>query len=114
MSVEEYHKEMEKAMIRANVVEDREATMARFLRGLNKNIADVVDLQHYVEIEDMVNLAMKVERQLKGKRYDSKPNVGSSSWKTSQEKKDDKPIIKSKVEETKPKIDLGNKGKSEN
>ena len=88
MSVEEYHKEMEKAMIRANVVEDREATMARFLRGLNKNIADVIDLQHYVEIEDMVNLAMKVERQLKGKRYDSKPIVGSSSsWKTSWGKK---------------------------
>jgi len=33
--VDEYHKEMEIAMIRANVVEDREATMARFLNGLN-------------------------------------------------------------------------------
>ncbi|XP_048229542.1 LOW QUALITY PROTEIN: uncharacterized protein LOC125370017, partial [Ricinus communis] len=115
MSVEEYHREMEKAMIRANVIEDREATMARFLRGLNKDIADVVDLQHYVEIEDMVNLAMKVERQLKRKRYDSKPNMGSSSsWKNSWRKKDDKPFTKSKVEETKPKIDLGNKGKGEN
>ena len=80
MSVEEYHKEMEKSIIRPNVVEDREATMARLLRGLNKNIADVVDLQHYVEIEDMVNLAMKVEIYLKGKRYDSKPNTGSSSY----------------------------------
>ena len=30
-AVDEYHKEMEIAMIRANVVEDREATMARFL-----------------------------------------------------------------------------------
>ena len=29
-SVEEYHKKMEIAMIRANVVEDREATMSRF------------------------------------------------------------------------------------
>lgn len=54
--------------------------MARFLRGLNKNIADVVELHHYVEIEEMVNLAMKVEKQLKGKRYDSKPS-SSSSWK---------------------------------
>ena len=34
-SVEDYHKEMEVAMIRANVEEDREATMARFLNGLN-------------------------------------------------------------------------------
>ena len=48
-SVEDYHKEMEVAMIRANVEEDREATMARFLNGLNRNIANVVELQHYVE-----------------------------------------------------------------
>jgi hypothetical protein len=53
---------MEIAMIRANVVEDREATMARFLNGLNQNIANVVELQHYVEVEDMVHMAMKVER----------------------------------------------------
>ena len=33
-SVDEYFKEMEIAMIRANVSEDREATMARFLNGL--------------------------------------------------------------------------------
>uniref|UniRef100_A0A2N9EBM0 Tf2-1-like SH3-like domain-containing protein n=1 Tax=Fagus sylvatica TaxID=28930 RepID=A0A2N9EBM0_FAGSY len=50
-SVEDYHKEMEVAMIRANVEEDREATMARFLSGLNRDIANVIELQHYVEIE---------------------------------------------------------------
>uniref|UniRef100_A0A2N9G5I5 Protein DETOXIFICATION n=1 Tax=Fagus sylvatica TaxID=28930 RepID=A0A2N9G5I5_FAGSY len=66
-SVEDYHKEMEVAMIRANVEEDREATMARFLSGLNRDIANVIELQHYVEIEDMVYMAMKVERQLKRK-----------------------------------------------
>uniref|UniRef100_A0A2N9ERQ8 Reverse transcriptase domain-containing protein n=1 Tax=Fagus sylvatica TaxID=28930 RepID=A0A2N9ERQ8_FAGSY len=59
-SVEDYHKEMEVAMIRANVEEDREATMARFLSGLNRDIANVIELQHYVEIEDMVHMAMKV------------------------------------------------------
>ena len=62
MSVEEYHKKMEILIIKANVEEDREATMARFLNGLNKNIVDRVDLHHYVEIEDLVNLAMKVEK----------------------------------------------------
>jgi hypothetical protein len=36
--------------------------MARFLNGLNQNIANVVELQHYVEVEDMVHMAMKVER----------------------------------------------------
>ena len=43
-SVENYQKEMEIAMIRANVEEDREDTMARFLIGLNKEIANVVEL----------------------------------------------------------------------
>jgi hypothetical protein len=73
-SVENYHKEMEVAMIWANVEEDQKATMARFLSGLNRYIANVVELQHYVEVEDMVHMAMKVERQLKRKgaaRYTS-------------------------------------------
>jgi hypothetical protein len=52
---------MEIALIRANVVEDREATMARFLNGLNRDIANVVELQHYVELEYMVHMAIKVE-----------------------------------------------------
>ncbi|KAJ9170175.1 hypothetical protein P3X46_018303, partial [Hevea brasiliensis] len=52
---------MEIAMIRANVEEDKEATMARFLNGLNKEIAHIVELHYYVELEDMVHMAMKVE-----------------------------------------------------
>ncbi|PKI50181.1 hypothetical protein CRG98_029425, partial [Punica granatum] len=52
-SMEDYHKEMEIALIRANIEEDEEATMARFLCGLNREIANVVELQHYVEIEEM-------------------------------------------------------------
>jgi len=43
-SVEDYHKEMEILMIRANVEEDREATIARFLNGLNRDIANIVEL----------------------------------------------------------------------
>ncbi|XP_040948648.1 uncharacterized protein [Gossypium hirsutum] len=66
-SVEDYFKEMEIAMIRANVDEDREVTMARFLAGLNRDIANVVELQHYVEVVDMVHVAIKVEKQLKRK-----------------------------------------------
>uniref|UniRef100_A0A2N9F0X3 Integrase catalytic domain-containing protein n=1 Tax=Fagus sylvatica TaxID=28930 RepID=A0A2N9F0X3_FAGSY len=58
-SVDDYYKEMEIALIRANVEEDREATMARFLNGLNRDIANVVELQHYVELEDMVHMAIK-------------------------------------------------------
>jgi len=65
--VDDYYKEMEIAMIQANIEEDREATMARFLNGRNRDIANVVELQHYMEFEDMVHMAIKVERQLKTK-----------------------------------------------
>ncbi|KAH9792509.1 hypothetical protein KPL71_004153 [Citrus sinensis] len=64
-SVEDYYKEMEIAMIRENVEKDREATMARFLNGLNREIADKVELQYYVEIEEIVHKAIKIEQQLK-------------------------------------------------
>ncbi|XP_031378486.1 uncharacterized protein LOC116193880 [Punica granatum] len=49
----EYHKEMEITMIRANVEDDREATMARFISGLNREIANIVELHHYVELEKL-------------------------------------------------------------
>ncbi|PKI70252.1 hypothetical protein CRG98_009329 [Punica granatum] len=64
-SVEDYYKEMEIALIRVNIEDDEEATMARFFCGLNREIANVVELRHYVEIEEMVSMAIKVERQLK-------------------------------------------------
>ena len=64
-SVQEYYKEMEVAMARANIEEDREATMVRFLAGLNREIQNVVELQHYVELEDMVHMAIKIENQVK-------------------------------------------------
>ena len=41
--------------------------MARFLNGLNRKIVNMVELEHYVELEDMVHTAMKVERQIKKK-----------------------------------------------
>uniref|UniRef100_A0A2N9I4D7 Reverse transcriptase n=1 Tax=Fagus sylvatica TaxID=28930 RepID=A0A2N9I4D7_FAGSY len=97
-SVDDYYKEMEIALIRANVEEDREATMARFLNGLNRDIANVVELQHYVELEDMVHMAIKVERQLKRKGTRSFQNPGSStSWKSNW-RKDEGAVLKSKTE----------------
>jgi hypothetical protein len=54
---------MEMLLIKADIEEDRDVTMARFRGGLNKEIADVVELHHYVGMEDLVNMATKVERQ---------------------------------------------------
>ena len=42
--MEDYHKEMDIAMIRTNMVEDREATMARLFNELNREITNVVEL----------------------------------------------------------------------
>jgi hypothetical protein len=114
-SVEDYHKEMEVAMIRANVEEDREAKMARFLSGLNRDIANVVELQHYVEVEDMVHMAMKVERQLKRKGAARYTSVFSTPWKPKWDR-NDQAIVKGKAElpkgkdegtsKNKPKVDF--------
>ncbi|XP_048228809.1 uncharacterized protein LOC125369769 [Ricinus communis] len=98
-SVEDFYKEMEMLMNRADLDEDREATMARFIGGLNKEIADRVELQHYVELEELVHLAIKVEKQLKPKgtaRFEYKGTSSgrphwSSSWKGGK-KGDDKVI----------------------
>ena len=82
-SVDEYYKEMEMAMIRANVEEDREATMARFLNGLNREIADPIELHHYVELEDLVHMAIKVERQLK------RGSTSATPWRSNYPKKEE-------------------------
>lgn len=42
-------------------------TMARFLNALNRDVANVVELRHYMELDDMVHMAKKTERQLKRK-----------------------------------------------
>ena len=114
-SVEEYYKEMEVAMIQANVEEEWEATMSRFLIGLNREIANVVELQHYVELEDMVHMAIKIENQLK--RMDSmrsSQNPSTSDWKPNHWKKDEKePMVKPKIEQKQEVTSHGNQGKSD-
>lgn len=44
--MEEYHKELEATMIRANVVEDELATRAKFLSRLNREVANIIELQY--------------------------------------------------------------------
>ncbi|XP_044470617.1 probable pectinesterase/pectinesterase inhibitor 51 [Mangifera indica] len=78
-SVKEYYQAMEVAMIRANIEEDHEATMTRFLHGLNSNIANLVELHYYVDMEDMLHMAIKIERQLNSKGSKSNLVVSSTS-----------------------------------
>ena len=86
-SVKEYYEEIKVAMTRSNIEEDREATMARFLAGLNRQIQNVVELKHYVELEDMVHMAIKIENQVKRRESTntrSEPRPISSTWKSNQ------------------------------
>ena len=108
-SVEEYYKEMEVAMARANIEEDREATMARFLAGLNREIQNVVELQLYVELEDMVHMAIKIENQVKrgSSNTRSTPSLSSSTWKSNQWRKEEKPP------NAKPKTELKQEGNNQ-
>jgi hypothetical protein len=107
--VDDYYKEMEIAMIRAYIEKDREATMARFLNGLNWDIANVV------ELEDMVHMAIKVERQLKTKGTRSFQNPNSStSWRLNW-RKDKGAVLKCKTKPQKRRDEVStvNKGKTE-
>jgi ACT domain-containing protein len=78
--MEDYYKDMEIVMIMVNVVEDRKAIMVRFLNRLNREITNVVELHHYIKVEDMVHMAMKIKRQLRRKGH-VRPtfNLGSST-----------------------------------
>jgi hypothetical protein len=102
-------------MIRANVIEDKEATVARFLNGLNRDIENVVELQHCVELEDMVHMATKVERQIKRRGstcFQTNLSLSSSTWRPNLKKEGVvQPKPYAKVEPPKAKKDAHTDGK---
>ncbi|RDY03509.1 hypothetical protein CR513_12914, partial [Mucuna pruriens] len=53
-SVEEYHKDMEVALSSTNVLESNEATMGRFVHGLNQDILDMVEMSHCSTMNNLV------------------------------------------------------------
>ena len=78
-------------MMRADVREDLAATMARCLRGLRTDIADIVELYHYLDLNELLDKAIKVERRLN--RRDSaraNPTFQSSNWRTLPPKREEK------------------------
>jgi hypothetical protein len=63
-SVEDYYQEMEIDMIRANIKEAKEQTMARFLNDLNHPIKKIADFHSYSNLLELVHQATKAERQV--------------------------------------------------
>jgi len=49
---------MEMALVRANIEEETEDTMAHFLNGLNPDIRDAIELQEYMELDDLLHKAV--------------------------------------------------------
>ncbi|RDX85508.1 hypothetical protein CR513_33295, partial [Mucuna pruriens] len=62
--------------------------MARFLHGLNKEIQDVVELQHYSTLEELAHQAIKVELQIKRRNASKKPYRTSNGWKGKEKEKE--------------------------
>src|SRR4051812_10204896 len=74
---------MELVMIRANVKESAEQTMARFLNGLNYQVKKITNFQPYNSVEELVHQATKAERQVqedaKYSKYVSPNTRGTNS-----------------------------------
>jgi hypothetical protein len=83
-SVEEYFQELQIGMLRSGLVENADAAMARFFRGLNREIQDVLDYKEYNNITRLFHLTCKAEREVQGRQTRSRTifSIGhTSSWK---------------------------------
>nr|KYP34424.1 hypothetical protein KK1_044614 [Cajanus cajan] len=63
MTVEKYRQTMELYLMRAVIREEENITIARFLSGLTFEIRDKVELLPYRDLNDLVQLCIKVEQQ---------------------------------------------------
>ncbi|KAL1189308.1 hypothetical protein V5N11_014311 [Cardamine amara subsp. amara] len=54
--------------------------MSRFLGGLNQEIQDKLETEHYMELEDMLHKAILFEQQIKRKRVSRSSYSHSSSY----------------------------------
>ncbi|XP_074318118.1 uncharacterized protein LOC141654909 [Silene latifolia] len=77
MSIAEYIDEFEKLILLGKLEESEEQKMSRFLRGLNRPIANSVELYPYEDFDGLCNLCVKIEAQ--GKSKSGGPNKEYSS-----------------------------------
>ena len=91
-SVEDYHQEMETLILKADLIEGAEATMARFQGGLNRDIRDRLELQEYEDMDELLHKAILIEQQNK-RKSSAKTPYGSTakSVYSKDDKSSDKP-----------------------
>ncbi|XP_048619950.1 uncharacterized protein LOC125590429 [Brassica napus] len=107
-SVEDYHQEMETLMLKADLEEDVEATMARFQGGLNRDIQDRLELQEYEDMDELLHKAILIEQQKKRKSSTRSSYTPASKPAYS---KEDKPGDKSKEGSSSVETKRDDKGK---
>ncbi|KAH6829248.1 hypothetical protein C2S53_007946 [Perilla frutescens var. hirtella] len=85
-SIEEYHKELETALNRVGKQETLNATIIRYIEGMNPDIACEVELRDFNSIERMVQYASIAEKQLREGRRPSHYNAAPTrpSWNKGQ------------------------------
>jgi len=72
LSVEEYWQKMALYIKRAGINEDNHTTIARFLSGLKLEIRNRVELLPYRDLNDLIQLSIKVEKQILRKQSSQK------------------------------------------
>ncbi|RDX74005.1 hypothetical protein CR513_46301, partial [Mucuna pruriens] len=70
---------MEICMKKVKTKESQEATMARFLHGLNKEIQDIVELHNYGSLKDLVHHVTKLS---------SRKSYPNANWKGKKKEKE--------------------------
>nr|XP_025625248.1 uncharacterized protein LOC112717433 [Arachis hypogaea] len=68
LTVEEYTMEFEELLMKCDIQEPEEQTVARYLGGLNEDIANIVQIQPFWTLDDVTRLELKVERQITQKK----------------------------------------------
>ncbi|TXG53757.1 hypothetical protein EZV62_019013 [Acer yangbiense] len=108
LSVAEYTAEFDNLMLKGDVADPEEQSIARYLGGLNYEISNVVQLQPYWSLNDMCKLALKVEKQQnemrsRGSKYGSRKGFtkkgGTSSSKPTAATKTNTKVSTSKGED---------------
>ncbi|XP_068499560.1 uncharacterized protein [Phaseolus vulgaris] len=102
MSVEEYRQKMELYMMRASIREEEETTIARFLSGLSLEIRDRVELLPYQDLNDLVQLCIKVEQQNLRKTSSQKVSPYSSFYPKKEFRREGSTSKEKPKEPTKP------------
>jgi len=99
MSVDEYRQKMELYIMRASIREYEPTTIARFLSGLNLEIRDRVELLPYQDLNDLIQLCIKVEQQNLRKNSSCRESSYSNSYHKEEYKREES-LSKEKPKDT--------------